>query len=193
MKRMIIFAAAMIAACHCFAQQVTVSETGESVSLQLNRVLQHVSLAPVTSGRLMTKSIGFINIADYNGRMVSDSTDIDIDKFGYLYAMTVMSQTNGNTLPNPRPLYSEATVASNAPTPLVVLAQRYHYLKPDAVTNNLLRVENGQLYDVAGRTESPFAEDIVFAAMPIQTDFTSRTVQLVLPADKLVSNLGTIR
>ena len=132
----------------------------------MSRVLANLNLNGVTSNRLMTKAVGFIDLENYNGATISDSTDVDIDKFGWLYASVVMSQTTAtNTLPNPLTLYSDVTVPTNAPMPLVLLAQRYHYILPNAVSDNLLRIENGQLYDVAGRTQSPFGEGTIFAVV----------------------------
>jgi hypothetical protein len=71
---------------------------------------------PITSKRLWDRAIDFLPMDDYNGRYLSDSTNLDKNKFGYLYAMIGMAITDNTPLPNPKNLYNYK-VAATAPIP----------------------------------------------------------------------------
>lgn len=49
-----------------------------------------------------------------------------------------------------------AKAAAGAVIFLSVQYLPYARIRPDALQNNLLRVQNEQVYDVAGRTQSPY-------------------------------------
>ncbi len=48
--------------------------------------------------------------------------------------------------------------SATGPIPIPVLHLNYSTLKSYAVTNNLLRVQSDQLYDVAGRPRKPLSD-----------------------------------
>ena len=74
-----------------------------------------------------------------------------------------------------------------------MLCQRYNHFKPTTFSNNLVSYSNNQLFDVAGRTESPYAEDTVFVVSPVVNKFKSGNLSFVLSADRLVQNVGSFQ
>jgi Secretion system C-terminal sorting domain len=54
----------------------------------------------------------------------------------------------------------------------------------------LVRVQNGALYDVPNRTQSPFRRDTLFIAAPVTANFFSATIPFTIPADKVITDLG---
>lgn len=57
---------------------------------------------------------------------------------------------------------------ADQPVSMTVLFSRYQTIKSNAITADLLREENGQLVDVAGRTQSPYNYKEIFAVAPIR-------------------------
>ncbi len=53
--------------------------------------------------------------------------------------------------------------------PLGIIDYDFNTIDPNSVTNNLLYVNNQKLYDVAGRTQSPYFQKHVFLASPVMT------------------------
>ena len=94
----------------CFgriAAQVTETTEGGDIQQSLNTLFQNVNTAQAPTGIFMNKAIYVANIHDYDGTTLSDSTDVNINTFGWLYAMTNMAKVGTNTFPTPESLYGE--------------------------------------------------------------------------------------
>jgi hypothetical protein len=87
--------------------QVTDTKEGGDIQQAMNTLYQNVDMSKVPTGFLMRKSIYFTNIHNYDGTYVSDSTDLNINSLGWLYAMLNMANVGTNTLPSPDSLYGE--------------------------------------------------------------------------------------
>jgi len=73
---------------------------------------------------------------------------------------------------------------------LPVLHLRYNRLRDDAVSQNLLRIQNEQVYDVAGRSQSPYETRTVFAASPSQSVSETGSAQFILRPELFFTNTG---
>jgi hypothetical protein len=52
---------------------------------------------------------------------------------------------------------------------------------------------NNQLFDVAGRTQSPYIEDTVFVVSPVVNKFPNGNRSFILTADRIVQNIGSFQ
>jgi hypothetical protein len=87
--------------------QVTETTEGGDVQQAMNNIFQNVDMSQVPTGFLMSKSIYFTNVHAYDGATLSDSTNLNINTLGWLYAMLNMANVGTNTLPSSEVLYGE--------------------------------------------------------------------------------------
>lgn len=81
-------------------------------------------------------------------------------------------------------------IYNNQPISMAVLYYRYESIKPDAIANNLLRSSNGQLFDVAGRTQSPYNTNEMFAVAPIRQAAVTGSNKIIFRPELFVGNTG---
>ncbi|HMI64798.1 MAG TPA: hypothetical protein VK517_02110 [Cyclobacteriaceae bacterium] len=136
---------------------------------QLNSVFSNVDKSQIPTGFLQEYGAPLLPLDVFNG-VLTDSNKVDIGAWRMVYSALQSSRIYGS---NPLPTTAIANTAiSNAETanpgllviPMVLVD--YNFLRPDAITANLLSVSNNQLYDVAGRTQSPYYSRVAFAATP---------------------------
>jgi hypothetical protein len=87
--------------------QVTETTEGGDVQQAMKNIFQNVDMSQVPTGFLMSKSIYFTNVHAYDGATLSDSTNLNINTLGWLYAMLNMANVGTNPLPSPEVLYGE--------------------------------------------------------------------------------------
>ena len=152
-----------------------------------NQLFQNVDLTQVPTGFLLDRSIAFADPELYTGRRLTDSTNLDLSKFSLLYGVLRGAAINNTVLPAAQTYLSNSNVTggSNA---LLLLANRISFIHAEALQNNLFSVAEDQLYDVVGRTQSPYVTDTVFAATCARYDFKSLNVSFTLPTDRIISN-----
>ncbi len=138
------------------------------------------------TGRLAEAAVPLAPLQNFDGVALSDTSRTDMDGFRHLYATALSARVAGTeTLPglpdlNQR-VKAAAPAAAGGAIPVAVQYISYGRLRPDAATAGLVTLQNEQLYDVAGRTASPYQTQVLFAAAPERTYSTSSTVSLVLP------------
>lgn len=69
---------------------------------------------------------------------------------------------------------------------------QYNSIKSNAVTSNLLSVSNDQLFDVAGRSQSPYDQRVLFAAASAVGVSKSNAVSFVFNQSLLWGNGGSV-
>lgn len=78
--------------------------------------------------------------------------------------------------------------------PLGIIDYDFNTIDPNSITNNLLYVDNQKLYDVPGRTQSPYIQKHVFLASPIMTGnferFYRTTHYFYVEQQFILSNTG---
>jgi hypothetical protein len=74
-----------------------------------------------------------------------------------------------------------------------MLCERYNHFKTNIFSSNLVSYSNSQLFDVAGRTESPYAEDTLFVVSPIVNKVKTGNLSFILSADRIIKNVGNFQ
>jgi hypothetical protein len=128
------------------------------VRTQLNNVFSNIDKSQVPTGFLQEYGEPLVPIDVFNGAL-TDSNKVDISAWYVTYATLSSSRIYGtNPLPDVGNVTSAIANDASANTGSFVvpmLFADYNYLRPDAITANLLSASNNQLYDVAGRAQSP--------------------------------------
>ncbi len=65
---------------------------------------------------------------------------------------------------------------------------QYATIRPDALQNNLLQVQNEQVFDVSGRPQNPYQSQFLFAAAPVRSSSPTNTVTFVLRRNLYLTN-----
>lgn len=65
-------------------------------------------------------------------------------------------------------------------------------MRPAAFARNLLRVQNEQLFDVAGRAQSPYQLNTLFAAAPVRAFAATNVVAFVFRRSLYLSSTGQL-
>jgi hypothetical protein len=73
---------------------------------------------------------------------------------------------------------------------LVMLCERYNLFKTNIFSSNLMSASNGQLFDVPGRTVSPYTEDTLFVVSPVINKVTTGNLSFVLSPNRVIQNVG---
>jgi hypothetical protein len=162
------------------------AQTTDPVRQKLDLVFANLDKSQIPTGRLYEAALPLAPLPGFDGLALSDSNCTTMTVFRHLFATALSSRLYGTeTLPDL--LTFNQQVKNAAPTtpsgaiPIAVQYVAYNYLRPDAETNGLVRLQNEQLLDVAGRTSSPYYKNILFAAAPERSYSAGRTVSLVLP------------
>lgn len=156
----------------------------DSLSLKLNAVFANIDKSQVPTRLLMEYGLPLFRLSSFNGAL-ADSTRTNSTIFRALYASAYTACITGTNPLKSLPDYNaqvEAVEANDA-TVIPIMVQRIDFatLRPDAVSQNLLSVQNNQLYDVPGRSQSPYQARTFFAAAPSREQATSNAVRVVIP------------
>ena len=159
----------------------------------LSNMVAPLDKTEITSDFLWDKGLnGFAEPAIFDG-IIRDSICIQPTAFGFLYvqARNAFVGTGVNPLPHPDVYMDYVNRYTGTDTiPLAALVLRYHRIHKDAVDSNLLSLQNEQLFDVPGRTQSPYLQDTLFAFAPLKTEAWHTTVHFTLPTELIWQNMG---
>lgn len=174
-------------ACQTLAQDTT-SYYGKS-----QYIFQLVDRSQISSGLLSEYGVEFLNLANYNGTLLTDSNFVGLQEWRLLYASLYSSQIKSpaNMLRldsiNNRVLNY---IGINQPISFAALHYNYNSLRSDAVSANLLRVSNDQLYDVPNRLQSPYQNNSLFAVAPIRQAAVLGANNVIFRPELFFSNTG---
>ena len=161
----------------------TLAQTTDPVRQKLDNIFVNIDKSQLS--RLLEAAVPLGPVKSFDG-ILRDSARADMDVFRHLYATALSSRVNGSEpLPDILTLNQRVAAARQAAggaIPIAVQYIRYAYLRPDAESAGLVRIQNEQLYDVPGRTQSPYSGAVLFAAAPERTYSASNVVSLVLPS-----------
>lgn len=157
----------------------------DPVRQKLDAIFANLDKSQVPTGRLAEFAVPLMALPNFDGWNLTDSSRADMDVFRYLYATAQSSRISGSdTLPSlstfNRRVLAAAPITSSGAIPIAVQYIGYASLREDAETAGLVRFQNEQLFDVAGRSESPYQTAVLFAAAPERTYSATPTVSLVL-------------
>ncbi|MFN0174270.1 MAG: hypothetical protein ACKVU0_06455 [Saprospiraceae bacterium] len=171
MKKSLLVPLLALVASLCFAQNQTLPE-------KLNYLYAPLDKSQVPTGYLYDLSWSFANPSDYRG-VLTDSNFVSPDVFGMLYGAMRGSMVDTEGLPSPDVYLSRTKPPFSADTvPITVLSLRFDRIRPDAIDNDLLYLDNGQLFDVPDRSQSPYFQDTVFAATVLRAEVSTREMAI---------------
>ncbi len=160
---------------------------------QMNTIFENVDLSQVPSGILFDYGLNLVDDSLYNGTLTTDNilspqvwkslyTDLWSSQVTTISAMSDVEDVNA----------AIDNYAADTTTLIPVLFYNYHRISPDALSNNLMYILNDQLYDTPGRLQSPYINQVAFAATAMQSRFetTDGIVRFVFRQDCYFSNSG---
>jgi len=162
------------------------AQTTDSLRLQLDRVFAPLDRSQVPTGLLDAYAHPLVPLAPFDG-VLQDSVSLNPTLFRALYATAYTGWFFG---PNPLPTLQSLNAAIDqadaaagpATRPVMMQLLNYASIRPDARSLNLLRAQNQQVFDVPGRSQSPYLTKTLFAAAPTNTFFPTGQVSLVFPS-----------
>ena len=123
----------------------------------------------------------FMPLRLFNGTL-SDSARTSLPVWRQLFATVVSGTLKGSDdLPALSDINTRLTQQKNASGAIPLLIERLDYatLRPNAIQAGLLRAQNGQLFDVAGRSQSPYVVHTMFAAAPAYSSSPTASVSFI--------------
>jgi len=150
-----------------YAQQQSANPL-DSLRQQLNYVFAHVDKSQVPTQYLEDFGVRLLPFRPFNGTL-SDTCLLNMPTFRQLYATAFSSHVQeASSLPLLSDLNADLAARMAASTAIPVVVQRIDYaaLRRDALRAGLFTNQGGQLYDVPGRTASPYLLRTLFAASP---------------------------
>lgn len=165
----------------------------DSLRLTLDNVFANVDKSQIPGGFLEEYGAQFANLKTYNGTL-TDSNYVNAMAWHYIYASVYSAKIFGtNTMPSPETNYTvfnAEAVANPGVNPVSMMALNYSSLKPDAMVNNLFTISNNQLYDVPGRSQSPYKLNTAFAAAPFYETDGDGVLDLLFKQQLFVNTTG---
>jgi hypothetical protein len=157
---------ALLGALHSYAQNQTLPE-------QLAYAHAPLDKTQLNSGCLWNLTVPLADPRRFK-TPPGDSNYMNMDVFGFLYGcMAGASTPYGDALPSPSVYLDRMSPATNShDVALALFVWRYDQIRPDAIDRNLIRYENGQFFDIPNRPFSPYFQDTLFAAAPLQSSVT---------------------
>lgn len=123
----------------------------------------------------------FMPLRIFNGTL-SDSARTSLHVWRQLFATVVSGTLKGSDdLPALSNINARLTQQQNASSAIPIIIERLDYatLRPNAIQAGLLRAQNNQLFDVAGRSQSPYVLRTLFAAAPSLSSSPTANVSFV--------------
>ncbi|MDP3665671.1 MAG: hypothetical protein Q8R50_03250, partial [Sediminibacterium sp.] len=162
---------------------------------KMNYVFANVNKTLVTTGLLKDYGIDFLNLDNYTGAILNDSNFTALDEWRMLYASLYSQQINGNAgmlyLDTLNRLLNQYGSPAN-PVCFTGLYYNYQSLDPNTVNNNWMYVSNDQLYDVSGRSQSPYINNEMFAIAPIRQAGQIGANQFIFRSNLFFGNTGKV-
>lgn len=172
---------------HLFAQAV------DPTRAALDNVFANIDKSQVPTGFLAEYALPLVPLDVFNGTL-ADSSRTTPDGFRFIYGTIYSARIYGaNSLPTLSDLNARIAAAEAAAgTAIPVMTQRIYYstVQANAFSANLLSLQNGQVFDVAGRTQSPYEGHMVFAVAPARNYSATGNVSFVFPYSLFIQSGG---
>ncbi len=173
----------------------TTGDFPNDFSTRIKSIFQNVNLTSVTTGILSDLGADFAGIDNFDGTAMLDSNYTSPYVWRGLYASLITSQATAQASFTDFPTLNTRInnyLGGTRPVPMLLLRYYYHALRADAVSSNLMYVNNGQLFDTPGRTQSPYVQKNMFAAAPAVNSYRTPDgyVSFLFPSDLIFNNTG---
>jgi hypothetical protein len=145
---------------------------------KLDSIFQYIDKTQIPTGYLKEYGAELMPIHCFNGVLTDSNAIVDIDCFRTTYTDLATAKIQLQ-LPLMKDLtFVNSTIdslksISAVATPVAILYGNYASLRNDALSLNLFYVINQQVHDVAGRSQSPYVTNTLFAAAGINKVFTN--------------------
>ena len=163
---------------------------------RVDYIFGSLNQAEINSGILTDYGLSLIDHTLYDG-VIRTNNAMDMLTWRTLYGTLLASVINPSATLlhikeiNTRMDNLQVGYSSNNPIiDLPVMYARYQTLRTDAVTANLLKVQNEKLLDVAGRTQSPYLTKYAFAVSPSQGFDADGKVTFMFRSNLFVNTSG---
>jgi hypothetical protein len=182
MKKAFFILSFLLFATFGFAQQ--------AINQTLIDYFDNLDKAQVPTGILVEQGFPMYNLEEYKGQVLTDSNKIDADLFGWLYMGLALGNVNENTvIPDPQAYANMYKSTYNGgDLPIAVVNYRYNYIKATALSQNLVYISNGKMYDTPNRTASPYGQTNLFIASPMSPISNTASVTFSIPSNLYFSN-----
>jgi hypothetical protein len=139
----------------------------DSLALKSRRILAGLNLTQSPTDYIAEYGSPYGQLRCYNG-IKSDSSNLTRNHYLASYYTLQTARIRGtDTLTNLGAFDLQLQAANHdSSIALGLVTGRLSHLRRDAVTENLLRLQNGTLFDVVGRTQSPFRTDNIILLCP---------------------------
>lgn len=192
MKKFTFLVFSFCLASHVYSQEIeSYDSTGIPYQQQITHIFEHVNLKAVPNGILYEHGFPLQSFETYPGTL-SDSNKTDFTAFGMLYASIYsMAIDNEDRLSNPSGYMTAFDQWDERSAVMVFgLHQEYYGINPQALELNLLQSINNQLYDVEGRTESPYQKKEVFLLAPNVSSYQGISLPIRFHSSLFFNNTG---
>ncbi len=158
---------------------------------KMNSVFQNVDKTQASTKYIKEYGYPFLAMDNFNGTLL-DSNLLDMNAWRMLYGAFATSYV-GTTTPTIPALSNINTTVANYVTsgviPVSLVYANYNDLRPDAISANLLTYTNGQIFDVAGRSQNPYRTQTLFASAPSISYSSTPVTQFMFNCDLIYTNL----
>lgn len=170
------------------------AQSPDSLSQKLASIFANLDKRQVPTGYLYEAGVRFLEPRYYDGAL-SDSNLTDMNVLRYLRAQLRSSRVYGqDTLPS-LPVFNarvKAAAAAGGAIPVAVQYLPYASIRPEALQNNLLRAQDEQLFDVAGRSQTPYQTNTLFAAAPALAYAPTNVVSFLFRRNLYLTGNGAV-
>lgn len=157
-------------------------------------IFANLDKTQISTGYLEEYGVPLLNMQPYNG-VLTDSNIVDITTWRTLYWQIQSAYVGTGTNSFGSPVAANAAIkalqSDDLPIPIPVLFARYNVVKSTAFTKNLLKVENNQVLDVAGRSGTPYTLRKLFAACPLINTSNTGSATFVFQKDIFFKTYGS--
>ncbi len=172
MKRILLLVAIVVIGLQSIAQP-------DPLRLKLDSIFQFIDKAQVPTGYLKEYGAELMPIHCFNGLLTDSNAVADIDAFRATYTdiSTSKKQVQLEAMTNLTVINTQiSSFVNDAATPIALLYGNYASMRNDALSQNLFTVSNQRIFDVAGRSQSPYTTNTLFAAASIKKEFTNTVI-----------------
>lgn len=170
----------------------TMIEENSPARLRLNGMFSHFNKEGAPTGLLKDFAIEYIELDNYNGTILADSTCVDVMVFE-----DILKTIRSSAVSEEKPFYEVSVIMQDfkecLEPPTVNIATclfRYNYIRADALERGNIRYANGCVLNGSGY---PFGESDVFAFTPDVGECKSMGVDYVFFEDYMFQNIGNVQ
>ncbi|GAA3922451.1 hypothetical protein [Hymenobacter algoricola] len=207
MKKILLFGAALALSCSAMAQKaqplgaapggstppIDTNPPAPGWATAIGAVFQYVDRSQVPTGILEEYGFSNLDLSQYTGQASTPDNQADMSRWRRGYGALYRARFGPNAPAMPTLAQVNTTLEGYAADSLVelpALYYRYHRYRADAVAQNLVQVQNNQIVDVAGRSQSPYEARTAFVVAPTQNAFATNQLKFVLRSALYYSNTG---